>query len=236
MASLENLAIKLHKEKQEATKLKKKAEIRIKEFQSAERRSSSSLNSIEKKIESEREESSNVSAILARKTSQLESIERLIAIAQEKIRREKDGVEKAEQEIEFAEGSDEKQSAEARLRPLNDHVQDLLSEIKSRQKTAKNISDDVENYSNMQSKITSQIQKQTKSKPSLRETMITNRKSAKSFAGELEKQINAEESAKKSLDNVFSRLQKIAKRKPAAKKTASKRKPAAKKTAAKRKI
>ena len=53
LASLENLVIKLHKEKQEATKLKKKAEIQIKESQSAERRSSSSLHSIDRKIESE---------------------------------------------------------------------------------------------------------------------------------------------------------------------------------------
>ena len=99
-----------------------------------------------------REESSGVSAILARKTSQLESIERLIKMAQEKLNREKENIEQTEQEVEFAEGSDAKQSAEARLRSLNDHSQELLSEIKSRQKTAKKISDDVDNYSRIQVK------------------------------------------------------------------------------------
>ena len=42
--------------------------------------------------------------------------------------------------------------------------------------------------------------------------MITSRKSAKSLTDELEKQTKAEESVKKSLDNVFVRLQKIAKK------------------------
>ncbi|MCH9658127.1 ATPase V, partial [archaeon] len=231
------MVIKLHKEKQEATKLKKKAEIQIKASLSAEKRSSSTLHSIDKKIESEREKSSDVSSLLARKTSQLESIERLIVMAQEKLNQEKENVEQAEQEIEFAENPDEKKSAEVRLHSLNEHVQEIVSEIKDRQKTAKKISDDVENYAGIQSKINSQIQKQTRSKPSLRETMIASRKSIKIMTEELEKQTRAEESAKISLDKVFSRLQKTsktaAKRKPA-KKAAAKRKPA-KKAAAKRK-
>jgi len=234
LASLEKLIIQLRQKKQDAAKLRQKTEILIKEASSAERRSSSGLHSIDKKIESEREESSDVSTVLLRKNSQLESIGRLIDTAEERLNQEKETIEQTKQEIEFADSPEEKQNAEARLRSLNDHVQELVSEIKSRQKTAKKISDDVTNYSDIKSKIGSKIQKQTKSKPSLRETKSTSHKSIQILTKELEKQTKAEESTKKSLDAALSKFQELAKKRKIAKKTAAKRKPA-KKTAAKRK-
>jgi len=85
LASLEKLVIQLRQKKQEATKLRKKAEEQVKEFRSAEKRSSSGLQSIDKKIESEKEESTDVSTVLTRKNSQLESIGRLIAAAEQRL-------------------------------------------------------------------------------------------------------------------------------------------------------
>jgi len=181
VVSLEKLVVQLRQKKQEATKLRKKAEKELKEVRSIERRSSSGLNSIDRKIEYEREDVSDTSEILTRKTSQLESIERLVAAAEERLAREKEAIEQTEQEIEFSENPEEKQNAEARLRSFNDHVQELISEIKSRQKTAKKILDDVTQYSDFKSKISSKIQKQSKSKPSLRETMATSHKAAEKF-------------------------------------------------------
>ncbi|MEK0337711.1 MAG: hypothetical protein QQN41_09800, partial [Nitrosopumilus sp.] len=142
MVSLEKLVVQLRQKKQEATKLRQKAEKQLKEIRSIERRSSSGLNSIDRKIESEREDVSDTSQILTRKTSQLESIERLVAAAEERLTQEKEIIEQTEQEIEFSENPEEKQNAEFRLRALNNHVQELAFEIKSRQKTAKKILDD----------------------------------------------------------------------------------------------
>ena len=85
VASLEKLVVQLRQKKQEATKLRKKAEKQLKEVRSAERRSSSGLNTIDRKIESERENISDVSTVLTQKTSQLESIERLVSTAQERL-------------------------------------------------------------------------------------------------------------------------------------------------------
>ena len=130
MGSLERLVIQLRQKKQEATKLKKKAEKQLKENRSIERRSSSGLNSIDRKIESEREDVSDVSSILTRKTSQLESIARLVAAAEERLTREKEAIEQTEQEIEFSVNPEEKQNAEVKLRSLNDRVQELITEIK----------------------------------------------------------------------------------------------------------
>ena len=231
MASLEKLVIQLRQKKQEATKLRKRAEDQVKEFRSAEKRSLSGLQSIDKKIESEKEESTDVSTVLTRKNSQLESIGRLIAAAEERLGKEKEAIEQTEQEIEFAENPLEKQNAEARLRSLNDHVNELLEEIKSRQKTAKKISGDVTNFSDIQSKIVTKIQKQTKSKPSLRETKTASHKSAQKFLKELERRTKAEESVQKSLDKAYSKLKELL----AKKKSAAKKKPAKKKSAAKKK-
>jgi len=241
LASLENIVIQLRKKKQEATKLRQKAENQVNEFRSAEKRSSSGLHTIDKKIESEREESGDVSTVLLRKNAQLESIERLIAVAEERLSKEKEAIEQAEQEIEFADSPLEKENAEARLRSLNDHVSELVEEIKSRQKTAKKISDDVTNFSDIKSKIVSKIQKQTQSKPSLRETKVTSRKAAQKFLKELERRTKAEDFAQKSLENAYLKLKELmakkktaAKKRPAKKKTAAKKRPAKKKTAAKK--
>ncbi|MDH5658830.1 MAG: hypothetical protein OEY17_05765, partial [Nitrosopumilus sp.] len=71
MASIEKLVIQLRKKKQEATKLRTQAEAELKKYRSAEKRSASSIVSIEKKIDSEKENASDVSTILNQKTSQL---------------------------------------------------------------------------------------------------------------------------------------------------------------------
>ena len=209
MASLDRLVVQLRQKKQDATKLRIKAEKQLNEVRAIERRSSSGLNSIARKIESELENVSDASDILVRKTSQLESIERLVAAAEERITREKELIEQVQQEIEFSENPEEKQNAEDRLRSLNDHVQELFSEIKSRQKTAKKILDDATKFADIKSKITSKIQKQSKSKPSLRETMTTSHKAAEKFVKNLERRTNAEASAKKALDKVSEKFQEL---------------------------
>ncbi len=237
MVSLEKLVVQLRQNKQEATKLRKKAEKQLHEIRSIERRSSSGLHSIDRKIESEREDVSDTSEILTRKNSQLESIGRLVAAAEERLTREKETIEQTEQEIEFSENPEEKQNAESRLRSLNDHVQELISEIKSRQKTAKKILDDSTKYADIKSKITSKIQKQSKSKPSLHETLVTSHKAAEKFVKELERQTKAEDHAKKALEKVSVKFQEfLAKKRAAAKNALAKRVAAAKKRAVAKRV
>ena len=134
MTSLEKIVIELRRKKREATKLKQNAETQLKQLQSAEKRSATGLQKMIKQIESEKEDVSDVSENLTRKNAQVESIQRLVSVAEDRVNSEKEIVDQTEQEIEFAETPEEKQNAEARLRSLNDHVQELISEIKSRQK------------------------------------------------------------------------------------------------------
>ena len=236
LASLEKIVVELRQKKSEATKLRKKAEEQLKQVRSTGRRSVSGLNSIDKKIESEQEDVSDVSGILVQKNSQLESIERLVQAAEERLTREKDEIEQTKQEIEFSENPEEKQYAESRLRSLLEHVEELVSEIKSRKKTAKKITTDAAQYSDIKSKINTKIQTQSKTKPTLRETISSSHKTAEKLVKELDKRIKVEESTKKLLDRSLTKLKELlAKKKTAAKKKVVKRKPA-KKTAAKKKV
>ena len=120
LASLEKLVVELRQKRNEKTNLRKKAEKQLKDVLTIEKRSSSGLTSVDRKIESEREDVSDVSTVLTQKTSQLESISRLLASAEERLTREKESIEQTEQEIEFSDTPEEKQNAESRLRFLND--------------------------------------------------------------------------------------------------------------------
>ena len=236
MKSLENLVLNLQKRKREATKIRQKVENQLREVKSLERRSSSGLASVEKKIELEQEDSSDVADVLTQKTSQLESIERLVAAAQERLIREKEALEEAERQIEFSENDAEKQNAEARLNSIKGHIEEIEFEIKSRQKTAKKIAEDVEKQSEIKSKITSKIKKQAKSKPTLKQTLVESHKDAEKLEKELEKRLKSEETAKNSLDKAVAKLREIKAKKPSTKKSAPKKakKPSTKKSAPKK--
>ena len=229
MASLEKLVLTLRKRKQEASKLRLKTERQLKELRSTERRSFSGLVSLDRKIESEREDSSDVSDILTQKNAQLESIERLVAAAEERLNREKEALTEAEQQVEFAENPEEKQYAETRLRSIKAHIEEIEFEINSRKKTAKKITDQVEKNTETKSKITSKIKKQSQSKPSLKETHTLSHKEAQKIAQELERRTKTEEIAQKSLGKVLTKLQDKQTKKKKSTKKAPKRK-AAKKT------
>ncbi len=241
LASLEKLVIKLRQKKQQATTLRKKSERQLQQIRSVERRSSSGLHSIDRKIESEKEDSTDVSGILNQKTSQLESIERLVVAAHERLNYEKEALNDAEQKLEFATNIEEKQYAQSQLNTIHDRIQELEFEIKNRQKTGKKIAEDVAKYNEIKSKISTKIQKQSQSKPSLRETMNVSHKAAEKFVKDLEQKTKAEESAAKALEKVHSNLQillakkrKSSKKRKSIKSKASKKAPKKKSKASKK--
>ena len=223
MESLEQTVIQLRQKKKEAIQSKQNAENELRLLRSIEKRSSTGLHNVDKKIESEKEDVSDVSDNLARKNAQVESIQRLVSLAQDRINGEKETIEQTEQEIEFAETPEEKQTAEARLRSLNNHLQELVSEIKIRQKTLKKITGEVSTFDELKSKITTQIKKQTQSKPSLRTKLTTSHKTAVKVMQDIERITKSEENITKTLDRATSKLKEYL-----AKKTAAKRKPAKK--------
>jgi len=187
---------------------------------------------LDKKIESEREDSSDISGILTQEKAQLESIQRLVTTAEERLNQEKEALIEVEQQVEFAENDYEKQNAESRLKSIKSHIEELEFEIKSRQKTAKKIAEQVAKNSDTKSKITSKIKKQFQSKPHLREIMTTSHRETEKFSKQLEKNTKREENAKKFLGKAVVKLRELQlkkkKSKRTPKKTAPKRKAARK--------
>ncbi len=135
--SLVREAEKLQAKRQEISNVKRKSAREFEREQSLPRKSSFGLASVERKIESAREQLSDVSEVLTQKLAQQESIQRLIAAAEERLQRETEAKDQAEQEIEYAESGEEKDNAKTRLVSIIDSIDEISSELKQRNKMTK---------------------------------------------------------------------------------------------------
>ncbi|MEK6956865.1 MAG: ATPase V, partial [Thermoproteota archaeon] len=109
MTSLARLATKLQKKKIEAAKLRKQSEKKFNQVRKLSRKSSSGLSLLKRRLENTHEKLDDVSFHLSQRTAQQESIMRLVAAAQERLKYEKDLKEQTAQELEFAGSKEEKQ-------------------------------------------------------------------------------------------------------------------------------
>jgi len=225
LATLTRLAEKLVEKKQEVSKLKRQSQRELEKAKSLRRKSSSGLAIIEKRIGSAREQLSGVSEDLIRRLAQQESIQRLLAAAEEKLGREKQAKEQTEQEIEFAESPVEKENAEARLRSITDRIEEIIFEMKQRKKMIPKVTDAVEDYKKSKSKISTKIQEQVHEKPELKKLITKSQKATERFTKQFLTKIKQEESAKLNLKKIQTRLEelKAKRRKLAAKRAALKR-------------
>ena len=230
MATLTRLTEKLIEKKQEVSKLRRKSQRELEKAKSLRRKSSSGLAVIEKRIGSAREQLSGVSEDLTRKLAQQESVQRLLAVAEERLGREKQAKEQTEQEIEFAESPEEKENADARLRSIMNRVEEIIFEIKQRKKMILKVTDAVENYKKSKSKIYTKIQTQVQEKPELRKLIKKSQTATERFTKQFLTKTKQEESAKLNLKKTQTRLEelKVKRRKLTAKRAALKRKPARK--------
>jgi len=224
LASITRKTVLLQLRKQEAAKLRRKGEREFLQAKSLANRTVSGLVSLQRRIDSSKEQLEDVSGILTQRMAQQESIQRLIANAQESLRRENEAKEQAEQEVDFAESDEEKHQAIARLRIITERIDELVDEIKQRSKTAKKISQGIKDYKKSSTKLTSKIKKQTHSKPVLQKLIKTGRKTTIRLAKQIERKSKQEESAKLTLSKISKKLSELAskRRKMSAKKKKSK--------------
>ena len=231
MATLTRLTEKLIEKKQEVSELRRKSQRELEKAKSLRRKSSSGLAVIEKRIGSAREQLSGVSEDLTRKLAQQESVQRLLAAAEERLGREKQAKEQTEQEIEFAESPEEKENADARLRSIMNRVEEIIFEIKQRKKMILKVTDAVEDYKKSKSKISTKIQTQVQEKPELKKLIKKSQTATERFTKQFLTKTKQEESAKLNLKKIQTRLEelKAKRRKLTAKRVALKRRLKAKK-------
>ncbi len=230
MASLARKAVLLQQRKHEAAKLRKKGEIEFLKTKSLANRSVSGLVTLQRRIDSSKEELEDVSGILTQRMAQQESIQRLIANAQEGLRRENEAKEQAEQDVSFADSDEEKHQEIARLRIITDRIDELVDEINHRTKTAKKISQGIEDYKKSSTKLTTKIKKQTHSKPDLQKLIKTSRKTTIRLKKQIKSKAKQEESAKLNLSKISKKLSALASKK---RKTSTKKKSKARKVKSK---
>jgi len=224
LASKARQSVQLQLRKQEAAKLRKKGEREFQKAKSLTNRSVSGLVTLQRRIDSSKEELEDVSGILTQRKAQQESIQRLITNAQESLRRENEAKEQAEQEVDFAESDEEKHQAIARFRIITERIDELGDEIKQRSKTAKKISQGIEDYYRSSTKLTNKIQKQIHSKPDLQKLITNGRKTTNRLAKQIERKTKQEKSANLNLSKISKKLSELAskRRKTPAKKKKSK--------------
>ncbi|MDP2667236.1 MAG: hypothetical protein Q8O65_00775, partial [Nitrosopumilaceae archaeon] len=186
MTSLTRLATKLQKKKIEAAKLRKQSEKKFKQVKKLSRKTTSGLSSLQKRLESTHEKLDDVSFHLNQRTAQQESIMRLVAAAQERLKQEKDLKEQTAQELDFASSKEEKQQIQERLQTIVDRINELTAEIRQRNAMARKTTDAIDEFKNSKSKITSQVRKQAQSKPVLVNLMKNTKKTATRLAKQLE--------------------------------------------------
>jgi len=232
LTSLTRLATKLQKKKIEAAKLRKQSEKKFKQVRKLSRKTTSGLSSLQKRLESTHEKLDDVSFHLNQRTAQQESIMRLVAAAQERLKQEKDLKEQTAQELEFASSKEEKQQIQERLQTIVDRINELTAEIRQRNATARKTTDAIDEFKNSKSKIANQVRKQVQSKPVLVNLMKNTKKTATRLAKQLENREKRERAVKSTLEKINKTLAKSRKSKPKRKKskTKPKRKKVTKKT------
>ena len=224
MGSLLRTASKLQKQKLEASKLRRKSEREFQKIQSLAKKSTTGLVSLQRRIESSREELGDVSGVLTQKLAQQESLQRLIAAAEERLKQEKDAKEQTEQEFEFADSQEEKQRAKARLNTISDRIDELVEEIKHRNRMAKKVELGLKEFQKSKSRIASKIQKQTHSKPDLQKLIKKSKKTTQRLAKKIASKTRQEQSAKQNLVKINKKISELAvKRRKMAGKLASKK-------------
>ncbi|MEM3006971.1 MAG: hypothetical protein QXW37_05455 [Candidatus Nitrosotenuis sp.] len=209
MASLAKLVDKLKQQKLEAAKIRRKNERMLKEAKSLNRRSSSGLHTIEKKIEDSREKMGEINVefnqILARK----ESLERLIKAAEDRLRVEIEAREQAQIDLENADSDESRKSATDRLAQITEKIQELKSEIKQRQLAAQKIVGEIEEYKKSKSKTSEKIHKQVHVKPTLLTLIKKSRQSTEKFKRKVEVATKREALIAKRLEKATKKLQEL---------------------------
>ena len=102
MVSLTSAAKQLTAKKQEISKIRRSSEKEFQKVKAVSRKYSSSLTSLQKRVNSSREQAEDLGQILNQKIAQIESVQRLKNAAIEKLGLETQSKEQLEGESDFA--------------------------------------------------------------------------------------------------------------------------------------
>jgi len=206
MKSISKRITQLQQTKARTSKIRSKIIRSLKSAKSLHRKSTSSVNSIQRRASKIRSEIDEISNILQHNLAQKESIQRLKINAEQRIKQEKERKKQVEQEISLATDIARDQ-LEFTLNAISDQINEIRNEIKRRNLTTKKVDKIIEEYNTKKSRLSRQIKRALQSKPQLVKIM---NKSKKNVA-ELEKRLPSLIETEKNIQKNFSRINSIMK-------------------------
>ena len=246
MKSFSKKAVQLQQKKTRSSKIRNKAIRSLKTARKLHRKSTSAINSIQRRVSKIHAELDDVSNALQHSLAQKESIQRLKINAEERLKQEKERKKQIESEISSA-TSNVRDQLGFTLDTISDQINEIRNEIRQRNSIARKAEKIIEGCNTKKSKLCSQIKRASKSKPRIIKIMNESKKNVAKLEKRLPSLTKTEKNIRKNFSRINSVVREQVKRKKvsqtksrrdksrkAPKKTKAKRK-APKKTKAKRK-
>ena len=230
MKSISKRVAQLQKTRVRTAKMRRKTVQSLKSAKKLHRKSTSTINSMQRRVSKIRSELDEISNSLQHSLAQKESIQRLQVYAEECLSQEKGRKKEIEKELS-SKTSDARDQLEFTLDTISNQIKEIRSEIRHRSSTGKKVDKLIEEYTTKKSRLSSRIKKTLASGPQVRKTMHKSKKNIVKLEKRLPSLIKTEDNVKKNFSRINSIIREKAK---ARKKTKAKRK-ASRKPKAKRK-
>ena len=223
MASLSNLVKSYENNKMEATKSRRQSENRLHSTLSLKRRSSSGLSSLEKKKDTSLTKKEGISQLLTQYTAQRDSVQRLKAAAEDRLKHEEEEKDRITQEMEFSGSAEDKAHISEKIKTIDAKIAELRSEIKQRNVAEERLAKQIEDVTKSKSKLDLQIRQQAQTKPMLLEQFKSSTKAEAMLRSQVKSRLKQEEQAKRNLIKITEKLAILQARKRKAKRKAKKK-------------
>ena len=215
MNSISKRILQLKQKKIRSSKISNKTLRALETAKSLHRKSTSTVNSIQRRVSKTRSGLDEVSNTIQHSLAQKESILRLLVDAKSRLTNEKDRYLQTKQELLSATG-EAKDRLEFTLDTISDQINEIRNEIKQRNLAVKKVDNIIQEYNTKKSRLSRQIKRALQSKPQFVKIMNESKKNA----AKLEKRLPSLIKTEKSIQKNFSRINSIIKEQAKRKKTA----------------
>ena len=206
MKYISKKVLQLKQKKIGVSKIRKKTSRSLKTAKSLRQKSTSAVNSIQRRVLKIRSELDEMSNTLQHSLAQKKSIQRLKINAEQRLKQEKE--RKNQVELEISSAMDEaKDQLVFTLGTISDQINEIRNEIRLRNSTAKKVDKIIEEYNTKKSRLSGQIKRALQSKPQLVKFMNNSKKNA----AKLEKRLPSLIKTEKNIQKNFSRINSIIK-------------------------
>ncbi len=231
MKSISKRLAQLQQTKTRTAKIRSKTLRSLKSAKTLYRKSTSTINSMQRRVSKIRSELDEISNGLQHSLAQKESIQRLQTYAEERLSQEKERKKEIEKEFSSV-TSDARDQLEFTLDTISDQIHEIKNEIRQRNSTGKKVDKIIQECITRKSRLSTKIKKTLESKPQIVKTMHKNKKNIVKLEKRLPSLIKTEDNVKKNFSKINSIIREKAKER---KRTKAKRK-VRRKTKAKRKV